>query len=231
MDEWEIAFYLEPQQLLLLLSLVDERPVAGVPEPAADTDWQAAALSLFREGRLHTEDGQLVADRALAPLLHAMKDAARVYAVCGRTPEPFQALFYLDPRPVRLDILPEKGQCRLCGTRAAALAETLSAALPPPVPASVSPQEAAVRACCARWEGLSPEEIARRWQDGEAVRCVLERRAPRAGQMRWLWVAEEPAGIALCQTQKGISACLDTEASRQTLFKGLQGEAQEDAAN
>ena len=88
MKSVERAYYLTGRQLLLLLSLIDDRPVRGfAPTETAGTDsntWKQTALSLTQEGLLVYGPGGAVIDARLEPLLRAMKDSARVLALYSR---------------------------------------------------------------------------------------------------------------------------------------------------
>ena len=88
MENFEITYYLSGQQLLLLLSLIDQRPVAGLPPVEAPEDWQKISLSLFEEGRLYFENGQCAMDQELSALLLTMKDAEQICAIYGKRPSP-----------------------------------------------------------------------------------------------------------------------------------------------
>lgn len=230
MDEFEIAYYLDRQQLLFLLSLIDRRPVIGLPPVEETEDWQKVSLTLLRDERLYYQDGRLVMDKNLGVLLLAMKDAQQVCAIYGKYPEPVSNVLYCGKRPVLLELLPD-GKLRLRQAKEAELKQLLTEALMPasPMPEALLetlPWDETLRACLAEWERrdipltapVSP------WVQMKEVRGVLDCRMPD-GLVRWIWIDDTAAGLIVRQDEHGTGSALDTASQRQTLLRELRLEA------
>jgi len=228
-DSFEFAYFLSRQQLLLLLSLIDQRPVAGLPPVEEKESWQKVSLSLVEDGRLRCEDGRLVMDAGLSELLLAMKDADCVCMLYGNRPQPSAMALYPGRPPVLLEFLPD-GKDRLHGTEAAEIERLISTVLMPEYPAPeallVSLEENEIlRECLRRWEArdISIEDPPALWMQIPEVRGVLERWTPEA-RVRWIWVEDEAAGLILCQDSDGVRAALDTASRRELLLGKLRWE-------
>lgn len=226
MNEFKISYYLDLRQLLLLLSLIDQRPVIGLPQIDRPEDWQPTALSLLRDERLRCENGQLVMDRELSAPLLAMKNAERVCALYGKQPEPGARILYRGKRQAMLELLPGD-HVRLSQVETEEVRELLEAALsrcrPMPEALLVSlPEDEIIQESLKRWEAraLSLTEPPARWLELEEVPCVLECR-----ETRWIWIEDPAAGLILQQDQDGTRAELDTASRRQALLRELGLEA------
>lgn len=230
MDEFEIAYYLTGQQLLLLLSLIDQRPVAGLPRVREPEDWKPVALSLLQEGWLRCEGGQLVMDEGLSGLLLTMKEAAGFCAAYGKRPVPTSQVLYAGRRPALVQLLPE-GKCRLYRMETGAFRQLAEERLAPysPMPEELLvtlPDDPELQACLKRWEEqeITLEDPPELWYRLSEVSGVLEYRTPET-HIRWIWVEETASGLLLCQDRNGIHGELDTASRRQALLEGLGLEA------
>lgn len=230
MDEIEIAYYLDGPQLLLLLSLIDKRPVMGLASIAEPEDWQRVSLSLLEDGRLYCQDGRLVMERELSSLLLTIKDAAQVDTIYGKTPEPALLTLYAGKEPVRLEHLPG-GRVRLCRAEKDALLRLTEEYLSPfyPMPEALLatlPEDETLLECLARWEreAVPMDASAALWVRMEEVRGVLERWTPES-RNRWVWVEDDAVNLILRQGPGRIRAELDTSLCRQKLERELKGEA------
>lgn len=227
METFEIAYYLSGQQLLLLLSLIDQRPVAGLPPIAEPEDWRETSLSLLRDRRLRYEDGRLVMDGDLGGLLLDLKNAERIYALYGGSPAVRVA--YAGEGSVLLELLPE-GNCRLRRLEAAELRQLVGELAPVrPMPEALEdslPDDAALRERLSRWEedAVPPEASPALWQRLEEVRGILEYQLS-GERIRWIWVEDGMAGLLLRQDRRGTRAELDTASRRQSLLRELGLEA------
>lgn len=226
MDNFDFAYYLSPQQLLLLLSLIDRRPVAGLPPVEEKEDWQKVSMSLIEDGRLRCEGGQLVMDAGLSELLLTMKGAECVYMLYGNGQEPDVLALYPGMRPALMEFLPD-GKNRLRGVAAAEIGQLVLSRLVPdyPVPEALLtslPEDAILRECLRRWEAkdISLRDPPSLWLQVPEVRGVLERWTPEA-RVRWIWIEDKAAGLILCQDLDGARAALDTASQRRSLLRKL----------
>ena len=96
----EYAFFLDELKFLFLLSMLDSRPVVGIPMPDAaqipPETWNQVVLSLVQENRLqYVEHGGLSIHPQLSRLLCCMKDAGTtaVFLCAGCSTSAF-ALFW-----------------------------------------------------------------------------------------------------------------------------------------
>ena len=230
MSEFEISYYLDRRQLLLLLSLIDQRPVAGLPSAGEPGDWKSVSLSLLEDGRLRYEGGRLVMEEGLGGLLLTVKEAERVYAVHGRRPEPPRRVMYDGKRPALLEFL-ENGEVRLSRTDASEFMELASVVLmpaspmPEALPASL-PDGGPLGECLARWRDapVSPEESSLRWMEFEEVRGVLECLLPGTWA-RLVWVEDAAGALLVVQDREGTRAELDTASRRRSLLRRMGLEA------
>ena len=228
MDEFEFAYYLNNRQLLLLLSLVDQRPVAGLPPVEEPVDWPAVSLSLLEDGRLFYRDGQLVMGGELSALLLAVKAARRVRTLHGKGTNPLT--FYEGGRTVMLELLPG-GSCRLGEVENSEprrlTQERLFSRNPlPEALLDTLPEDEDLRARLVRWAhmGLSLEAPPGAWLGLEEVRGVVDLLAPERRD-RWIWVEDAFTGLILHQDRDGTRVELDTPSRRRTLARELDWEA------
>lgn len=226
MDEFEIAYYLDRRQLLLLLSLIDQRPVAGLPPVEEPEDWRTVSLSLLEDGRLRCEDGRLVMEEELGGLLLDMKDAGQVWAVYDR--RSWGRVLYQGGRTALLELLPG-GKDRLRRAGEGELRQLLEDALTPssPMPDALLvslPEDRLLLDCLAGWESISPAEGPEHWLALEKVRAVVERRGTE-GLTRWIRIEDDAASLLLRQDGGGIRAELDTASRRRRLPEELGWEA------
>lgn len=227
MDELEFAYYLDGQQLLLLLSLIDQRPVVGLPEIGKPENWRQVSLPLLQNGWLSYEGGQLVMDaRHSAPLL-AMKDAARIYAIYGKRPLTVNLVLYDGAQPALLEFMPD-GKFRLHLTEEETLRRIVGEVLicAPPMPEELTlslPDDVLLRECLEKWrtQGISFTDTPGRWLQLEEVRGVLEIQTPET-QTRWIWIEEDAADIVVRQDRNGIWAWLDTVSQRKRMMRELE---------
>jgi len=229
-DSFEIAYYLSRQQLLLLLSLIDGRPVAGLPPIKELEDWQKVSLSLVEDGRLRCENGKLVMDAGLSELLLTMKNAKSVYTIYGNGTEPGVMTVYPGEPPALLEFLPD-GKVRLCGPELGELGQQVSSRLLPeyPMPGALLvslPEDELLEECLHRWEtrDVSLTDPPFFWLQIPEVRGVLEHWMPEE-HTRYIWIEDQAAGIILTQDVNGVQAALDTVHLRQKLLRELGWEA------
>lgn len=226
MDQFEIAYYLDGQQMLLLLSLIDQTPVAGLPRIAEPEDWRKVALSLLQEGRLRCEDGQLVMDEGLSDLLITMKESTGIYAVHTKRLAPASQVLYEGERPVLVQFLPD-GKYRLRQMKMWEFRQMLEERLAPhsPMPETLMetlPDDPALQECLARWKGqkITLEDSPGLWYRFSEVCGILEHQTPET-QTRWIWVEDIAADLVLRQERNGIHAELDTASQRRSLLREL----------
>lgn len=230
MDGFEFAYYLNRRQLLLLLSLIDRRPVAGLPPVEQPTDWREVSLSLLEDGRLLYRDGQLVMNEKISGLLLAIKDARRVCTVHTKGPDLLMQTFYEGERNVLLELLPG-GDCRLCSSENGALRHLVQERLflPNPLPeallSSLSEDET-LQSCLDRWKHreISLEDSSILWLQAEETRGVLDCLTSEYRD-RWIWVEDHFTGLILHQDKDGIHAEPDTASRRQAIARELDWEA------
>lgn len=233
MSEFDFAYYLDQRQLLLLLSLIDQRPVCGIPSAGVGNhqDWQAVALSLLTDRRLHYQDGDLVMDPQLGRLLLAMKEAKYALAPHGRKVKEFFRILYMGTIVVYAEFFPDGG-CRLGRGPMPSLSSLAGAGVLPRYPA---PEALAVRLeenkslqeLLSRWETqeISIDDPPARWEEKAHVCGLVERLFPQGGRDRWIWVEDPLAGLVLHQDRNGIQAQFDTQSCRQSLAHtwGMEG--------
>lgn len=230
MDGFEIAYYLEGRQLLLLLSLIDQRPVAGLPPIEEPEDWGPVALSLLQDRRFRCEGQNLVMDETLSGLLLEMKTAKRICVIYGCGPVPSCGTLYIGGRFVLLEFLPD-GKYRLRRTEKTEVRELMeellmrSAPMPEALEVSLA-DDAALGACLRRWERRAPglEETPALWRQFDEVRGVLEYQTSGT-KTRWVWIEDVESGVLLCQDQSGAHAKLDTDSQRRFVLRELGMEA------
>lgn len=236
MDELEYAYYLDEWQLLFLLSLIDQRPVAGIFRNAPKTlergEWQRVALSLLQDRRLYYEGTQLSMEKGLAALLMAMKNAQRVLSVYSKKGACLVRLIYSGKSTAVVEIL-EGGGFRLHGAERPVLQWLSAEGI---LPARMEPEELlstldandALRAQMSRWEaqGIPWDAPAIHWGGLPEVQCVIECVVEQERKERWIWVDDPLAGLVLHQERRGIHADLDTESRRRQLIRewGLEAE-------
>lgn len=230
MDGFEIAYYLNGPQLLLLLSLIDQRPVAGLPSIDEPENWQSVSLSLLQDRRLRFENGQLVMDEDISDLLLAIKNAERIYAVCRKRPEPSVQVLYEGEKTAILELLPDK-KTRLRRGEDNALGRLTEELLMPlrPMPDELMdalPDDEIIKGCLDRWTSrrLSPEGDFSLWIQAEEARGVLECLTPET-RTRWIWIEDPAASLILRQDQTNTQAMLDTVSQRKSLLRELGLEA------
>ncbi|MCI9332985.1 MAG: hypothetical protein HFG05_12600 [Oscillibacter sp.] len=227
MNEFEIAYYLSLQQLLLLLSLIDQRPVVGLPSIETPDNWQRVAMALLQDERFRFENENLLMDKNLAKLLMVMKDAEDIYAIQSKQPGPGTYVMYAGKSPVLLEILPGR-RVRLRQTITAEFKELIEALLMPccPMPEALLtsfPDDKNLKECFARWQTpqISFSDSPSRWNQIKEARGVLEYHTLRI-HTRWIWVDDTAAGLMLRQDQNGTRAELDTVSHRKALLKELR---------
>lgn len=108
MDELERAYLLSGEELLLLFSLLDSRPVVAfaLPDPAQvpPAHWKQAGVGLCRKGLAAYTDAGLAPAEELAGLISACKGADTVcLAFCRDADCKTQALYWGDGQTVLLE--------------------------------------------------------------------------------------------------------------------------------
>jgi hypothetical protein len=226
-NEFEISYYLNQQQLLLLLSLIDQRPVAGLPSIEIPDNWQSVAMALLQDERLHFENENLLMDKSLAKLLMVMKDAELVYVIYSKQPGPGSYVMYAGESPTLLELLPD-GKVRLRHSTIDEFKELMETILIPyhPMPEALLisfSDDEVLKECFARWQTfqISFLDSPSLWTQMEEVRGILEYHAPES-QTRWIWVDDAAAGLILRQDQSGTRAELDTVSHRKSLLRELR---------
>lgn len=223
MRELDFAYYLDSRQLLLLLSLIDQRPVYGLPAAGGGTvqDWQEVALSLLLQERLRYQGGNLVMDPRLGKLLLVMKDAEQALALYGKGDDGAFEVIYTGAETVCAEFFPDGG-CRLGTGPALSVGDLAEAGLLPryPAPEALEPGEG-LKERLAWWEArdISMDDPPARWSAQEGVCGVAERLDRRGGRVRWIWAEDSLAGLLLRQDRQGIRAQLDTQSCRRLLAR------------
>lgn len=227
MNEFEIAYYLTLQQLLLLLSLIDQRPVVGLPSIETPSNWQGVAMALLQDERLRFENENLLMDKNLAKLLMVMKDAEDIYAIQSKQPGPGTYVMYAGKNSALLEILPGK-KVRLRQSITAEFKELIETLLMPccPMPEALLtsfPDDENLKKCFARWQTpqISFSDSPSRWIRVKEARGVLGYHA-LGTQTRWIWVDDTVAGLILRQDQNGTRVELDTVSHRKALLQELR---------
>lgn len=227
MENFEITYYLSGQQLLLLLSLIDQRPVAGLPPVEAPEDWQKISLSLFEEGRLYFENGQCAMDQELSALLLTMKDAEQICAIYGKRPSPSVQLIYQGKQLTLLELLSD-GKNRLRRIEPAEAGQMLMEILMPayPMPEALLDsltENQIISSSLSRWESQSASLVdsVPLWMQIPEVVGVLDRWS-QGIQTRWIWIEDMDASLVLFQAQGETRSILDTASYRRALLRELR---------
>ena len=222
MDRLEHAYLLQDDELFLLLSLLDERPVmmfsAGTPDRPR-SHWERTAVALQSAGLLSSGPAGMEISPEQGRLLAGMKQAKQIWTIL----QPGQA-----------------GSLRtLYGGRPGVLLETgckggrRLSALPVPVtdwcreeeilPELLAEQEPPEPAPPAVWLPFSAPETA--WLTRtEAVAVVTEYTPQGTRSHRWVWPGGFRTGTVVHQTVAGTCAERDTEEERRNIFAISQEE-------
>lgn len=230
MDEFEIAYYLDGQQLLLLLSLIDQKPVVGLPRIEEPENWQSVSLSLLQSGWLRYEADQLRMNKELSELLLIMKAADKILAAYLKASAFTSRIFCAGDQLVSLEFLPNK-KYRLRQEKKSELRRRVESLLmsSSPMPETLLDtlsDDVFLRPCLDYWEGqpLSLEDVVALWLQFDEVRGVLECQTLKE-KIRWIWIKDRIADVVLRQDLAETRAVLDTVSQQKLLLRelGLEG--------
>lgn len=223
MEEVEQAYFVDRPQLLLLLSLLDERSVAGFPldVPNASPEmWKQVALSLLREKRLIYEANRLTVAPAWRAWLQTMKDASEILALYSKRETLSAVLIYRGTPSVAVA---EHGTSEYRVWQLDSLdmddfAELT--ALPEAPETESSGLEIAHRMKTIAEEAVSPTEPMFVWGERQNVRVVAERYRPDGTRIsRWVWLDDPQCGLAaLRQDDADCTVLPDSRKRRETFL-------------
>lgn len=230
MPEPEIAYLLTGEELLLLLSLVDRRPVVAfaLPDPAQIPAgrWVQVAVELHRKGLADYTGTGVVPAAPVAELLTAMKDADTVCLALSRdAADKTQALYQRDSRLVLLqgNYWPGYRLALWNDTPARWMDDCLG--LPrrvpdrSPDPAEFSPDPELSALPCP--DLAAPPSS---WGQWEQARVILDGYRSGQREQRLVWWQGAAGFTVLCQSEAGtrlLPDCRDTRSAlQQDLWKG-----------
>lgn len=227
MPEPETAYLLTGEELLLLLSLVDQRPVVAFALPDATRvpagRWAQVAVELHRKGLVDYTGAGTVPAAPVAELLIAMKEAGTVCLALSRDAHcKTQALYRGRKQSVllqgnywpgyRLQVWDQPPDCWL--ESCLGLPERIpdgDLALPEshlpddladlPYPALIDPPS--------------------RWGQWEQARVIVDIYQNGRLEQRLLWWQEEAGSVILCQDRSDTHLFLDCRLARDTLNRHL----------
>lgn len=228
MEEFEHAYFMDKFQLILLLSLMDARPVVGFPigsiaSQADGNDWKQVALSLVSGGRMSYQGGRPVIEPELRELLEGVKGARQILALYSRREHAPAETVYLGAQTISIAICGplEYRVRRLDGLSADWLAE--EEILPGRVlDASDAAflcgpgQDTAQRLAGLEQAALPLDQPPVSWSREAGICAVMDlHRQDGALLSRWVWL-DDPIGMAvLRQDAEGCKAELDTKELRE----------------
>ena len=227
MAEPETAYLLTGEELLLLLSLVDQRPVVAFALPYASRvpagRWAEVAVELHRKGLVDYTDAGAVPAAPVAELLTAMKDASTACLALSRDAHcKTQALYRSGGQSVllqgnywpgyRLQVWdqPPDGWLESC----LGLAERIPDG-DPALPESQLPDDLAGLPCPALTDPPSG------WGRWEQARVIVDTYQHGQLEQRLVWWQGEAGNTILCQTGSGTRLLLDCRFARDALNRHL----------
>ena len=231
MKSVERAYYLTGHQLLLLLSLVDDRPLKGfLPAGMADADvnaWKQTALSLVQGGLLVYGQSAPVIDAQLETLLRAMKDSPRQIALYCK--ERMPKILYSG---ASLTLMQEGGY-RLSTQEPLSLQLLNEELLLPEsfaegeIAAVLETEDDETRALCEYWQENAPmpDRSVVEWLTLPQMRCAADVGHPDGSVSRWAWIDDPEAGLLLLRrTMNDCRVYLDTAQRREMLLREWEGQ-------
>lgn len=224
MPEPEIAYLLTGEELLLLFSLVDQRPVVAfaLPDPAQvpSERWAQIAVDLHRKGMANYTEAGVVPAASVAELLTAMKDADTVCLALSRdAASKTQALYQSGGQAVLLqgnywpgyrletwNAPPAHWLDTCLGLPKRVSAHSYNPTEPSPFSTQPYPSLGDPPSCWGQWE---------------QARVILD--VYRGGQLshRLVWWQETAGCTVLCQSETGIRLFPDCRDTRNTLQRHL----------
>lgn len=223
MPEPEVIYLLTGEELLLLLSLVDQRPVVAfaLPDSAQipTERWTQVAVDLYRKGLVNYTDAGMLPAAPVSELLVAMKDAGIVCLALSRNADcKMQALYWSEEQSVLLqgnhwpgyrlqvwESMPDSwlGTCLGLPERIPDHAPDLSE--------SQLAADLVGRSCPTLTDPPAS------WGCWEQARVIVD--IYRRGQLerRWVWWQGTAVCTVLCQTESGTHLLPDCQSTRNML--------------
>lgn len=225
MDELERAYLLSGEELLLLFSLLDSRPVVAfaLPDPAQvpPAHWKQAGVGLCRKGLAAYTDAGLAPAEEIAGLIRACKGADTVcLAFCRDADCKTQALYWGGGQTVLLEgrIWPGYRLCAWAQDQDPGRWLDDCLGLPARVPAR-SPET--VGDIEQLPPGLAWDESAVAWGAWESARVVLDVFRASHPVVRLVWLRGTSQNMVLCQGPAGARLQPDCQPVRETLKRWL----------
>lgn len=226
MYKTEHAYLLQDCQLMLLLSLVDERPVAMFTaqtiEPLTDAQWKQTVLLLHSAGLLEYGVDGVEVSKPLRELLCAMKAPRAIYTAVGKKASSALQTLYSGSRCVLLETS-EQGAHRLRELECTA-AEWLQNSLGLPSPMATPDRNMRPEDFLPRAEVFPPlctPETS--WLHHSDIAAVLTRYGPDGSvQLRRIWYTKQRPAVILLQTHEGADTEFDTEEIRKRIAAEIQ---------
>lgn len=220
------------EELLLLLSLLDDRPAPmlwplAVPE---NTNWALTATRLLQQGFATRTETALVPAPGLAEVLDHLKSADRIAAAVWKSEAPPDPETGLVPEAEQESTLYHSaGGCLAmqwesglrCTLQPVAEADFLPPlpplpAQPPAVPPDLPPLPPLTQAAACRGDAACAALVEIFTPDG-------------ARRSRWVWHSTGRGCIVRCQSAAGVTAVPDGEPVREALHRALNAREKEDA--
>lgn len=225
------AYFLDDYQLLLLLSLVDGKPIVGFSleeeKEISLSVWQQTIFSLMKSGYLYCGK-EISISPELIPLLKTMKIASWVALVYSKSAMFPVKLLY----PGDTMVVVERSGLRTCRLRRYQhqLSEMwLNDELSLPV-CGLSEEETIdleqtdedILQCLEKWKRqvIPLEASALEWDSIPEMRVILEFCNENAQTVcRWVWLEDSLCWLVIRQTEKTCSVNIETKEQRQKLLK------------
>lgn len=222
MPELETAYLLTGEELLLLLSLLDKRPVVAfaLPTPAhiPARRWTQAAVDLHQGGLVEYADNGVRPSGPIAEALAAMKDASTVCLALSRDADSkTQALYQADQKSVLLQGNYWPGFRLQTGAIPPAYWLDNCLGLPKRVPV----RDHALPEDQPALPSLSLETPPSGWGRWEQARVVLDVYAGDHLKQRVVWWKGATGYTVLCQTKNDTRLLPDCQEIRDALKKQL----------
>lgn len=228
MENIEHAYFLDELQLLLLLSLIDKRPVPGFslgdPTRLKESDWTQVALTLVRDGQLDVREGRMEIEEQLREMLVEIKNASRILSVCSSAEERAmvrmlyfgQAVTVLEPdgpsgyRVSRREKLTQEW-----------LAEKAGTVYLPDELADTMLENPELSRRISEWMESAPglDVPPAQWVQRKEARVVLDLYVCGSRAIRWVWLEDPLCPQILRQDEGGSRVLLDTAGQRGALLK------------
>lgn len=227
MPEPETAYLLTGEELLLLLSLVDQRPVVAFALPDATRvpagQWAQVAVELHRKGLVDYTGAGTVPAAPVAELLTAMKEAGTVCLALSRDADyKAQVLYRCGEQSVllqgnywpgyRLQAWEQTPDCWL--DTCLGLPERIPDGHPA-LPESQLPDDLDGLPCPA----LTDPPVS--WGQWEQARTIMDVYENGRLEQRLVWWQGEAGGVILCQARSDTHVFLDCRLARDALNRHL----------